>query len=1270
MRGPVKNWRRGILVDILNALLFQSLKVLFDGIEIAYNTRMLNIACCFFQKRGFGLKRFILLRWCFFLGICFAVTPTFAETSYDLSASLPGGAVASQVEITDGHLQLSKDASNNFVSSGYIDISVNAADLSGKLIKLNATRYNALVNGDFSDTSLNTIYTFTGSTNYKAKSTGYWFSPSRNTGYFATMVDQSASSTPDYAAQMTRDMGIIQYVAVSPGENYSLSYDLDAAGLALDAAGNEQIFDAWLGFLDSSFHMLNFYDPYHHEPVCDSFPCSYPYFLASSDDNDDSGTVRFRIRTLDCDTHTQYVANTANYTSDVTFNFCKKDDGSDMETLEVDPSDTGLTPSYSNVGTYSNANDVAYMAVYLRTSWTTAGSTYSAVVDDINLDLEDQIKVELLDASGNILQSSTLAHGFYVEPTTQAATLRLSLKSHRTDDSPTVSSLTISDGVDITVTAGDQIATYTEGRMNSNGEVPPRNEYVDSSRTELRSLCLDPEDGVDKNCFDLHRDYNMDSTRDSFLLEYLEPIWSDSDHDYSFRIAPEYEYLYKYREQEKLDKGIDIASVLIGSNGWMFYLSTDNYNTYCDTVTDTTNECCYNDVGQRRNLPNGRACNIDQFADLNSTPARTGVEQSAHMSVLAAKFIANLYNDTTYTFSDGTTRVFPRVTVFEGQPEVNSPTQTTDPYETGLGSISAADYIDLQNQMAAAVREARPDAEVTTPSVLVNEPGALEGIDGQSIDLPYALAALTLWDKDNFTAYALHPYVQPDPRHPEELREDWAELETAMTAAGWTDYPVYATEWGFTREIYDPYCNANNGNAYAYYNDGTSLASFSRGYGLEEFAKRVARQQLIHLSLPMPKSHYYAEYSNQQESGGYDVTEGENNVCWQMTHVSSFHLWDRREGSGILSGNDEPTVYEPNLGGKAYLTIARHVSVSSPYESSVALELEDSADDEHYYSVLLGSSTPDTYYLGLWWYKDFWYTPDKPFFNDTYGTHDDGFTGQRIHNIALSGFLSVNSATLVSLEDGSEQTLVVSNGTGDPVVNGAVFGEMPVLVKIVGTLSSEDGDGDGMANASDNCISTSNADQTDTDSDGQGDACDDDDDGDGMLDSSDPCPTLDHPLQNTDTDSDGLGDICDADRDNDGVINYQDNCIHIANAGQSDSDSDGVGDSCDDSDGDGISDDLDCNSANASIYPGAIETCNSVDDDCDGNVDEGVLLVFYKDSDGDGYGRSVSFKRACTKPAGYSARKNDCNDACLTCYPGARIILLDGKDNNCDGVIE
>ncbi len=92
----------------------------------------------------------------------------------------------------------------------------------------------------------------------------------------------------------------------------------------------------------------------------------------------------------------------------------------------------------------------------------------------------------------------------------------------------------------------------------------------------------------------------------------------------------------------------------------------------------------------------------------------------------------------------------------------------------------------------------------------------------------------------------------------------------------------------------------------------------------------------------------------------------------------------------------------------------------------------------------------------------------------------------------------------------------------------------------------------------------------------------------------------------------------------------------------------------------------DCNDANGAIHPGATEICNGVDDNCDGQIDEGVKVTYYQDNDGDGYGSGIT-TQACSKPAGYVAVLNgDCNDANAAIHPGATEIC-NGLDDNCNG---
>lgn len=78
-----------------------------------------------------------------------------------------------------------------------------------------------------------------------------------------------------------------------------------------------------------------------------------------------------------------------------------------------------------------------------------------------------------------------------------------------------------------------------------------------------------------------------------------------------------------------------------------------------------------------------------------------------------------------------------------------------------------------------------------------------------------------------------------------------------------------------------------------------------------------------------------------------------------------------------------------------------------------------------------------------------------------------------------------------------------------------------------------------------------------------------------------------------------------------------------------------------------VTDNTDCNDANAGINPGATEICNNVDDDCDGSTDEGF------DADGDGF----------------TICNGDCDDNNASVYPGAAEVC-NGIDDNCNGLTD
>jgi hypothetical protein len=98
--------------------------------------------------------------------------------------------------------------------------------------------------------------------------------------------------------------------------------------------------------------------------------------------------------------------------------------------------------------------------------------------------------------------------------------------------------------------------------------------------------------------------------------------------------------------------------------------------------------------------------------------------------------------------------------------------------------------------------------------------------------------------------------------------------------------------------------------------------------------------------------------------------------------------------------------------------------------------------------------------------------------------------------------------------------------------------------------------------------------------------------------------------------------------------------------------------------------DGDCNDFDSSIHPARVEICDGIDNNCNDEVDEGVVLTWYLDFDHDGHGTDDAFPyTACEPLDGYVALNDDCDDTSAMAYPGADEIC-DEIDNNCDGVVD
>ena len=187
-------------------------------------------------------------------------------------------------------------------------------------------------------------------------------------------------------------------------------------------------------------------------------------------------------------------------------------------------------------------------------------------------------------------------------------------------------------------------------------------------------------------------------------------------------------------------------------------------------------------------------------------------------------------------------------------------------------------------------------------------------------------------------------------------------------------------------------------------------------------------------------------------------------------------------------------------------------------------------------------------------------------------------------------------------------------------------------------------------------------------------------DGDGFGDNNFPttgCTTVEGLVENADDCDDNNQDtnpdtaeLCDElDNDCDGAIDEGVKLTFYL-----DFDSDGYGDdsqstlSCNAPEN-YVDNNSDCNDGIPEIYPNAEEVCDEIDNDCDGVADEGLVLFYYQDEDGDGYGDPTAPVESCGITAGLVENNDDCDDENDLTYP-MQDETCDDIDNDCNGKID